>query len=142
MEEIIMKTYLITIHLAVLISVISITSYNVSAKERKLSLIEYSFLDEKDDGSNFITGWMMNPNYFHQSENEIIESTTNLENWMLDIHHFYSPVLTENSQNNEVIENWMKRKGHFHSVINTHIASRFSKIDNRLGEVKVIVAKR
>jgi hypothetical protein len=142
MQKIIMKTINIAISLAVLVSVIFINSYNVLAKERRLCLIEFCFLDETDDSSNIIMGWMMNPDYFHQSENENIDSSTNLEDWMLDIHHFISPVLAENENKSEVIESWMKRKEHFYSFLNIPIVSKYKKLDNHLGNFSLIVAKK
>jgi hypothetical protein len=135
-----MKTNFLTISLAVLITAISMD--NASAKEKKFCLDESCLLNEKDDASNILMNWMVNPLFFHQNEEETGKSSTSLEDWMLDIHHFSSAVFTESDKRNEVIEGWMKRKGHFYSPLNTPLESRFTKLDNHLGDVKVIIAKR
>lgn len=137
-----MKTILITISLAVLITSISMISNNVWAKERKLCPAESCFLDTADASSNIIMGWMMNPNYFHQAEGETSEASIILEEWMLDIHHFNSPEFAENDQKSEAIESWMKSKGHFNLSFYKPIASRFQRLDNHMGNIKVVIAKR
>jgi hypothetical protein len=142
MEEIIMKTNFITISLAVLITAIFMNCKNALAIERELYLAEICFIDETDESSSILMSWMVNPLFFHQTEQETDKSSTSLEDWMLDIHHFNSAVFTESDKRNEVIESWMKRKGHFYSPLNTPLESRFKKLDNHLGEVKVIIAKR
>lgn len=137
-----MKTSFITIGLAVLITATTLFPDNVIAKERKLCVFEFCFLNEAEDSSNLLMDWMVNPHYFLATDIVTKESGSELEDWMLDIQYFNSPVFSENERENEVIEGWMKRKSHFYSSLKTPIASRFQRLDNHMGVIKVVIARR
>jgi hypothetical protein len=137
-----MKKILLTISMAMLISV-SVVPQTLTAKEKKHRLVVlYETRNISDSGIAAVglEDWMTDPDHFSALKSSGSGENSMLEPWMLDLDHFISGLFLDNI--NQVPEAWMANIHHFHLPCNKPMANRICLVDKFVDATQALIVNK